>query len=735
MEKTVAFRIKFLLLLTFLSSAGLAAQVKISGTVTDAGEKPVSGAIVFIENHFSEADTDENGKFEIISDDLKSGDHITLMVHKKGFTDKALEINISGQAVTDLKINLGIKVAVVDEVYIDKIQIKDIQEQKPFAKSDIDVILGSPESSVLASMSYLPGVQQVGETGELSVRGGEGLETRYLFDGMLVNNMVGANIDGQAGGSRLSPSLFREMAIIQGGFSAEYGNALSSVVRMTSKDVAPSKNLNFLLSPFSLDTQMALPIKAENKQSVEVGINVMDFDLYARNIKDDLDYQSLKNGPYTLTGNLFYKNNFSDKLKFRYFSNNSFTRIDALALDIDNPAQELSSRVKNLNYFNQATLTYERNANTKFFFGINSTFNTDETLYGKNGNFLLYRKDFNITQFKTSLNKKLKKNTFINTGIEYFIENSDLINGDRSVDYLNNYAGLYTELTTKLYRNLYASIGARGEYSWLVKKANLGGRFDVKYLDNANENEVGISYGNFYQQPGIVYNSNMNDLDFSRADHSILYYRYKNNGRNFSLELYHKKYSNLLLYTSEQATYDGYGYARGLDVYFRDGKTFDRMEYRMSYSYTDAKRKYLNYPGEAPFHLNSKNKFTLSANYSLFDGNLLLGAFYNYASGRPYYNPGLGPDAFNSERTRDIHDLSSNLIYSFNVKNSVMLLIFSVSNLLENNKIYGYTYSENDPYIRREVSPMYRRFFFIGLNIAFGLNKNNDLIDQILKRK
>ncbi|MBK8429690.1 MAG: hypothetical protein IPL27_28745 [Lewinellaceae bacterium] len=67
------------------------------------------------------------------------------------------------------------------------------------------------------------------------------------------------------------------------------------------------------------------------------------------------------------------------------------------------------------------------------------------------------------------------------------------------------------------------------------------------------------------------------------------------------MEGYLKTYKNLV--KTDPDTYlsnnGGDGYARGIDVFFRDQKTIKRGDYWISYSYLDTKRDYRDFPTSA----------------------------------------------------------------------------------------------------------------------------------------
>ena len=76
----------------------------------------------------------------------------------------------------------------------------------------------------------MPGAQQIGEQEGLFVRGGTGEETKQFIDGTLVNNPYYTSVPDIATRGRFSPFLFKGTVFSTGGYSALYGQALSSAV-------------------------------------------------------------------------------------------------------------------------------------------------------------------------------------------------------------------------------------------------------------------------------------------------------------------------------------------------------------------------------------------------------------------------------------------------------------------------------------------------------------------------
>jgi outer membrane receptor protein involved in Fe transport len=67
---------------------------------------------------------------------------------------------------------------------------------------------------------------------EIHIRGSRGYENAYLVDGVSVQDVLG----GSGFGLQISPEAIQEMEVITGGYNAEYGQATSGVVNITTKE-------------------------------------------------------------------------------------------------------------------------------------------------------------------------------------------------------------------------------------------------------------------------------------------------------------------------------------------------------------------------------------------------------------------------------------------------------------------------------------------------------------------
>lgn len=167
----------------------------------------------------------------------------------------------------------------------------------------------------------------------------------------------------------------------------------------------------------------------------------------------------------------------------------------------------------------------------------------------------------------------------------------------------------------------------------------------------------------------------------------------------------------------------GRGFAKGLELFWRDNESVSRLDYWISYSLLDTKRDYLNYPSSSTPAFASRHNFSAVAKYFFAKLKSQVGTTFSYASGRPYYNP--NHDRFLSEMTKSYADLSINWSY---LPTPSLIIYLSCTNLTGRENIFGYEYSKNindqDNYNRRAIMQPAPRFLFFGVFLTLSKDKS-----------
>jgi hypothetical protein len=185
---------------------------------------------------------------------------------------------------------------------------------------------------------------------------------------------------------------------------------------------------------------------------------------------------------------------------------------------------------------------------------------------------------------------------------------------------------------------------------------------------------------------------------------------------------------------------NGAGYAKGFELFWRDKKSIKNFDYWLSYSFLDTKRDFLNYPAQIEPSFAARHTANLVVKKFVSSLKTQFNANYAYATGRPYYNIRYDNAAgkfgiFDQGRTIDFNSLSLSVNYLPHVfkkaANQMTVFVFSITNVLGSNQVFGYNYSISG--LRKEaIVPPVRTFVFIGAFISFGVDRTQEIINNNL---
>ena len=237
-----------------LSSAGFSQTGTIRGFVYDkkTGE-PIIGCSVYLnERGKFVAGTDVNGYFTISK--VPPGKY-TMYAAEIGYesVNKQIEI-IAGRVIND-KIFLEQQLKQLGEAVISgerqemKTQVQtSVIKITPKQMEKIPSIGGEPD--LAQYLQVLPGVIFTGDQGgQLYIRGGAPIQNKVLLDGMIIYNpfhSIGLF-------SVFDTDIIKQVEVLTGGFGANYGGRISSIMDITTRD----GNKNRLSGKVSTSTFMA----------------------------------------------------------------------------------------------------------------------------------------------------------------------------------------------------------------------------------------------------------------------------------------------------------------------------------------------------------------------------------------------------------------------------------------------------------------------------------------------
>ena len=219
-------RIYFLLFFLFCSVTCLYASTgKIAGRVIDSKTKePVIGASVLIEGTRQGASTDLEGRYTIIN--VPPGNY-TLRVSSIGYSNSVrTNVQVSIDLTSRQDFDLIESIIESDEVIV--------IAEKPLIRKDLTAstaVVGAEQLQTLPVTEFSQILNlQAGYVGG-HVRGGRSGEVGYWIDGIPVTDAYdGSNV------VEVNKDMIQELQLVSGAFNAEYGQAMSGIVNIATKE-------------------------------------------------------------------------------------------------------------------------------------------------------------------------------------------------------------------------------------------------------------------------------------------------------------------------------------------------------------------------------------------------------------------------------------------------------------------------------------------------------------------
>ncbi len=702
----------FLLLPLILLVFPVCGQTRISGTVRDK-KGPVPGANVFIQDTYDGSSTDGTGNFSF---ETAEAGRKKIIISFLGYETIEREEELNGKEIV-LQIMLKEKANELNTVTISAGAFEASDEKKMVILRPLDIVTTAGSAGdIYGALQTLPGTQAAAEKEGLLVRGGDASETKTIIDGVVIANPYFSSVPDVPQRGRFSPFLFKGTNFSTGGYSAQYGQAMSSALILESQDLADKT-----VSGINLMTVGGGLSHTHRWKNTSLGVfgNYINLRPYFALMKQKREWDD---PPESYGGSLIFRQKTSPNGIIKAFVNYAGGNLALSYPDLDDTAglARKNFGLRNANVFANASYKDVFFRHWTFFTGLSYSY--DQNRIDNYGDFI--HSFENLAQGRVVLSRGLGSLSSIRFGGEaQFPFASTTYNRFRS-RYEETYTAAFTEADVYLARRLVTRIGARLEHSREIGRYNLAPRFSMAYK-TGDKSQVSFAYGDFYQAPDKLYTRLHPDLLFERATHYILNAQYVDEKRTFRVEAYYKQYGNLVKFLPDTNS-NGKGYAKGFDVFWRDRKSVKYGDYWVSYSFVDTRRDYRDFPVEATPSFVAKHTFSLVAKYFFPKINLSLGGTYVFASGRPYYNPNRPAGEYLSDYTRYYHNVSLNLAYLTHIGKHFTVLALSLGNVPGIVNIYTYRYS-SDGSRRMAVGPPALRSFFLGMFISIGEVRDDDI--------
>jgi outer membrane receptor protein involved in Fe transport len=473
---------------------------------------------------------------------------------------------------------------------------------------------------------------------DIAVRGGSPAENLFVVDGFEVNNINHFGSQGATGGpiSIINLDFVSQVDFLTGGFSAKYGDRLSSVVDIKLRQGSSDKfygKINLSGIGFGGNAEGPLPFDKQGSWLVSARRSYLDLIFNAAGFSFVPEYTDFEGKFHFNIGNKNFINfnSFGAIDKVRFNNNTEQNKQDnerILTNDQNSYASGLSWKSL-LSSRSFLLVTLSRNFVNYTFSQRDSNFVSTFDNNSKEGDVQLKAEYFLKPSSTTYLSfgagaKTIKLNYDINKAADT-LDETDPITGNRivippllvSLNERTYKAFAYAEAVKTFFQRFKLTLGLRYDYfGYITDKNYLSPRTSLSITLNP-KTSLNFAYGIFYQSPSYIWlagapdNRNLREI---RADHYVAGVDYLlDEGTKLTVEFYYKKYKYypvstirpyLILANNggfetqnsfglEPLVSQGTGVSRGAEIFLQ--KTLTKRLYgTIGLSYCDAKYKAYN---------------------------------------------------------------------------------------------------------------------------------------------
>ena len=598
-------------------------------------------------------------------------------------------------------------------------------------------------ADIFLAIKTLPGVAMVDEGAGLFVRGGDINETVILLDQATIIHPY--KYDSPTGGvfGTIPPFLVAGTNFSTGGFSAKYGNALSGILSMDSKNLPPTSSYTLNLGLAAASVAMDIPLKS-NKFGIRFSGN-RSFTRLMMRLNDLSD--GFTETPEGWDGNISLIYQYSPTGRLKWFN---FGIYDRIGVRVTEPSFDgiyrgsSTSSMHNLQWsdvrgkwFIQSSLSFSQFSSQRSLGSLDlkpvdraSKFRID--LEKEATEDFRLRWGLETEQLSNELSGKAPSNTAI------LAPDAETSNFDFNKSGWRT--GAYSELEWKSTRRLALVAGLRSDFNHLIGTPSFDPRFSLQLAIN-KDLRTRFAWGMYHQSPlpqAFESSTGTQPLTYQRAYHWIAGLHAEKGLLLGRLEGYYKMYQNLLVETNEGVRSNaGTGEAYGMDLFLKYGGFLaSRANGWISYSLLRSVRTqirslgttYLLEEGRSPYDIT--HNLTVVGKLRVF-GFLSTGLTYRYATGRPitpilsalpvngksYFLPIEGPVGSQRLPAFERVDMQVSYYLPFKSRHNATFYM-AISNLLNRRNVLGYDYSA-DYSVRRERKSNYSRFLYFGFVLNF----------------
>ncbi|MBT8386598.1 MAG: carboxypeptidase-like regulatory domain-containing protein, partial [Ignavibacteria bacterium] len=458
----------FLAVLLFsLLSTIIFSQTKVSGRVIDNTNQPLPGANVFIKDSYDGVSSNVDGSFSFTTEE--EGEAF-LVVSFVGYKTKEEGILLAGSEI-NIEIILEEEAKELGAVVISAGSFEASDENKAVILRPLDIVTTGSDADIYSALETLPGTQQIGETEGLFVRGGSSAETVTIIDEMVVQKPFYTSVPDIPSRGRFSPFLFKGIIFSTGGYSAKYGQALSSALVLNTQDLADQT-----LTAINL---MILGLGGAHVQRWEESSFAIEGAYYNLGpyINTFEQRQEWDIAPMGVEGNMNYRLKTSKTGMLKAYGSYSYGDLSLYTENLDSLAVKDYTRLRSANYY--SNLSYREILGDDWTFFTGASFSLDKDWIDLNSDKV--KQDEILNQGRISVTKQVFNSSFITFGgeVQNMIYKSSFNELSGKIDEV--YLAGFLETDIFFTNDLAARVGIRGEHSKLLGKYNLAPRVSLAY--------------------------------------------------------------------------------------------------------------------------------------------------------------------------------------------------------------------------------------------------------------
>ncbi len=532
------------------------------------------------------------------------------------------------------------------------------------------ILPGLSEPDILQSIQALPGIKSVDETvSDINIRGGTNDQNLILWDG--IKMYQSGHFFGLI--SAFNPYLTDNVTVIKNGTSAKYGDGVSGVLDMQTKNTIEESffggaGFNLIsgdaYGQISISEKLALQFSG--RRSHTDFIDTPTYSTFSRKAFQDSEVQSNNDFYfYDFTGKILY--NVNDKHRVRlsmiHMKNN-----------LDYQERLLDENSSNFSFLDQTNLSFGGNLESDWSDNFSTQLNVYYTKYRLNALSISNNNRQRLTQNNLVIEKSVKLNStfkisnYLHWDNGYQLTETGIANRTQLNEpaFLNNTKGIinnhsfYTEINYQSpNQKLLAKVGGRLNFiqdTETLKEAIIEPRLNISYefapffnteilgefksqttnqIIDLEQNFLGIEKRRWVLANGT-------NLPITKSKQGSWGINYDQNSFYAGLEAFYKEVNGINVGTQgfqnqNQFNNEIGSYAiRGVELLLNK-KT---NTYSTWLSYTYNKNDYIFNtlePSSFPNNLDITHSVTLAGNYTW--SHLKLGAGINYRSGRPFTLP------------------------------------------------------------------------------------------------